>query len=273
MESKNVQAIKIYPLSLGEMWSDSNGHVWGDTKATAANPHAEHRMNRTPSLAFAIQHPQAGWILYDTGMPDDPGAAWPQFMLDGVIWKKPEGTKMTEQLAKIGLSPSDISYVVSSHMHMDHIGNDHLFARTADFIVSKPEAEFAYCSVMASTKPETRGYYIKDEVLLERKSITYVDQDTELFPGIEAIICPGHTPGVLVLVIHAEGGTYILAEDALNEQRNFDGRLPGGVYDSLGYRKIIRRIRDLAKKYDAQVFFGHDAQQFDAIKKAPEYYA
>lgn len=276
MESK--RGIKVYPLYLGDMHSDSNGTVWGDTMATVAEPNAPHRLGDAPSVAFLIDHPQVGYILYDTGMPDDPATAWPQFMLESVKFEKPEGTRMVEQLALVGIKPEDIKYVITSHMHMDHIGNDHLFAEKADFFVGKAEAEHAYSLVLGTNalskiKPSARGYYIKKEVLQDRKSITYIDRDMELFPGIEVALCPGHTPGVLILIVHLDGGTLILTEDALNEQRNYDGVLPGGVYDSLGYRASIDKIHQLARKYEARVFFGHDAKQFAQMKKAPEFYA
>ena len=270
-----VKGMKVYPLHLGDMWSDSLYSAMGSTIATVAEPHAPHKMLRTPSTCFLIDHPEVGYLLYDTGMPDDPIAAWPDWYHASMKWEKPEETKMLNQLAKVGVKPQDIKYVCSSHLHFDHIGSDYYFADTADFIVAKAEAEHAYRQVMQATQSTEHGYYVRDEVLMPRKSITYLDHDTkDLFPGIDAFIFPGHTPGVLGLLVHLEGGALLLVEDAINVRANLeDGVLPGGAYDTVGYLRSIEKIRQIAKEYSATVIFGHDAEQFGQMKLAPDYYA
>ena len=265
--------IKVYPLYLGTMHSDSNYVVSGDTMATRANPHAPHCFMACPSTAYVIEHPQVGYILFDTGMPDDPESAWPQSMLETMLIDKPKEAKMINQLGLLGLNPEDISVVINSHWHMDHTGNDDLFAKTADFYVSRLEAEAVFASAMSKANMVCRGYYIKEEVLLSRKSITYIDEDTpDLFPGIDAYIVPGHTAGTMILHVHLKDRDLILCEDAVSCKRNFEGILPGAPYDSLGYGHSIRRIRKLAFDSDALVLFGHDEAQFSTMKLAPDYY-
>lgn len=265
--------IKVYPLYLGSMHSDSNYAVMGDTVATKAEPCAPHRLKVTPSTAFLIDHPEVGYILYDSGMPDNPEESWTQAMCDSMIIEKPEHSKMLNQLALVGVKPEDIKVVISSHWHMDHVGNDHLFAKTADFYVSRPEAEMALLGVMSSAEAEQFGYYIKDEVLMPRKSITYVEEDTiNLFPGIDAYIMSGHTAGTMALYVHLKDQDLILVEDAISCRENYEGAASGGSYDSIGFLKNIKRIRKLAQDNNALVIFGHDQEQFESMKLAPEYY-
>lgn len=266
--------IRVYPLYLGSMYSDSNYTIMGDTAADAAHPNAPHRLIHTPSSAFLIKHPEAGCILYDTGMPDDPWAAWPQWMVDSMRIEKPEESKMANQLAKCDVAPEEVKYVVTSHMHMDHVGSDPLFANTADFIVSKADAQHAYCMVLGTTDDTKRGYYLKNEVLRERKSVTYLDRDTkDLFPGIDAYILPGHTPGILALLVHLQhGNDLFLVADAFPVRENYEGRLPGGAWDSAGFRESSVRVHQIAKENHAEVLFGHDERQFASLRKAPEYY-
>ena len=269
-----VDGMKVYMLHLGDMWSDSTYSALGDTGATVDNPNAPHRMVQTPSTCFLIDHPQCGWILFDTGMPDDPQAAWPSWYHAGIKWTKPEETKMVNQLAKVGVKPEDIKYVVSSHLHFDHIGGDCHFAKTANFIVSKADAEHAYRLVLGSDDDTQRGYYIRGEVLQERKSVRYIEKDTmNLFPGIDAYILPGHTPGILALHVHLKDRDLFLAEDALNEKRNYwNGMLPGGAWDTVGYRASVAKMHEICDPIDALVVYGHDFEQFCEMKKAPEFY-
>ena len=268
-----MKSMKAFVLFLGDMYSESNYIVMGDTTATAANPTASHRLIHSPSSAVLIDHPEAGWIMYDTGMPDNPEATWPKNILDIVVVNKPKHSRMDYQLSLVGIKPKDIKHVITSHMHMDHVGNDKLFADTANFYVGKEEAAHAYRTVLQSPDPEKRGWYIKDEVLLTRKKVTYVDRDEELFPGVKVITLPGHTPCMLGIVIHLKDSTIIFTSDSVNEKRNYNGQLPGVMHDSLGYVESLRKIKYLQKRYDARVFFGHDALQLsEEVKKAPDYY-
>ena len=264
--------MKVDILPLGLMQSDSNNAVLGDTLATVANPNAPHKMNLTPSHAVLIDHPEAGWILFDTGMPDDPFQVWPKSILDQVICEKPKGTTMVEQLALVGIRPEDVKHVIISHMHMDHTGGDHLFAGTADFYVAKEEAAYACRMVLQSPDPADHGWYIHDDVLLPRKKLMYIDRDEELFPGVRVVTLPGHTPCVLGLVVHLEGGTLIFPSDAVADHRNYEGRLPGGVYDSRAYLESLRKVKDIERKFHGAVFFSHDAPQLKKMKLAPAFY-
>ncbi len=264
--------MKVYILFSADNYSDSNGTVMGDTCATVADPNPPHRMLHTPSYAVLIDHPQAGWILYDTGTADNYEQTYPRHIRAAMATEKPESAHMVNQLALVGLRPEDIKHVIISHMHMDHIGNNRLFADTADFYVAKEEAGHAFRMVMNSTDPADHGWYIREEVLLPLRKLTYIDRDEELFPGVEAVLLPGHTPGVMGLVLHLDSGTVIFTSDAANVQANYDGIAPGGVMDSAGFLASVRKLHDLQKKYKARMFFSHDTDQFREMKKAPEYY-
>ena len=267
-----MRGMKARILFLGDTYADSNYTVMGDTSATVANPTAPHRMMNTSSYAVLIEHPEAGWILFDTGVADDWQTSVPQHMLDAVRLEKPENTRMDYHLKQLGLKPEDISHVVISHMHYDHIGNNKLFADTADFYVPRAEAEAVFCMMFQSRNPVDYGFYVREDVLLPVKSMTHIDQDMELFPGIDVVLLPGHSPCVMGMVLHLEGGTIIFPSDAVNVQRNYDGLMPGGVYDSVSWRKSVQKVKSLQKQYQAQVFFPHDKEQLNTMKKSPEYY-
>ena len=78
------------------------------------------------STCWLMQH-GSQWLLWDTGVPEsalhDP-KGWST--LPKLIVYHLDKT-MTDQLAEIGLKPSDITYVAISHTHGDHIGNVRLF--------------------------------------------------------------------------------------------------------------------------------------------------
>src|ERR1700727_812039 len=78
------------------------------------------------STCWLIQH-GSEWLLWDTGVPEsalhDP-KGWST--LPKLIVYHLDRT-MYDQLAEIGVKPSDITYVAVSHTHGDHIGNVSVF--------------------------------------------------------------------------------------------------------------------------------------------------
>lgn len=102
-----------------------------------------------------------------------------------------------------------------------------------------------------------------------------IDEDRELFPGIEFISLPGHTSGSSGLIIHLEKeGTLLFPMDAIYNKTVFGppARASGLVYDSIAFFKSIERVRSLEKKYQGYIMFSHDMEEFEKMKKAPEYY-
>jgi glyoxylase-like metal-dependent hydrolase (beta-lactamase superfamily II) len=162
--------------------------------------------------------------------------------------------------------------VIVSHMHYDHIGNLEHFKDIAEFFISRNELHHAFTSVCTSSNVEDHGFYIRSEVLADFKKIHIVDEDMELFKGIEAVMLPGHTPGVMGIVLHLDSGTVILPSDAVYGKANYNGTPPGIIEDTLGFQKSLAKVKALAKKYDAQVWFSHDDNLFGKLKKAPEHY-
>src|SRR5262249_58743294 len=82
------------------------------------------------STCWLIKHGNE-WLLWDTGVPEsalnDP-RGWST--LPKLIVYHLDKT-LTDQLAQIGLKPSDITRVAISHTHRDHIGNVGLFSNSA----------------------------------------------------------------------------------------------------------------------------------------------
>src|SRR6266480_1889265 len=76
---------------------------------------------------YLIRHAK-GVLLWDTGIADSV-AAMPDGMVvaNGAITYRRAKT-LASQLAEIGVTPTDITYVAVSHTHVDHVGNIALFA-------------------------------------------------------------------------------------------------------------------------------------------------
>jgi N-acyl homoserine lactone hydrolase len=106
--------------------------------------------------------------------------------------------------------------------------------------------------------------------------IRLLDGDTELLPGLSLIETSGHVPGhQSVLVRLPKTGAIVLPIDAVPFGEGFtrfaqdDGSNP----DAEEIRASTIKLLDLVEREQiGLVIFGHDKQQWEGLKKLPEYY-
>ena len=115
---------------------------------------------QVPVGFFVVMHPK-GNLLFDTGNNDkiinDP-SYWGPFAQALQVVRTPD-VAIDTQLKKIGLTPNDIKYVVTSHLHLDHGGNVGKFPNST-LIVQKDEIENAFWPA-----PGTGGPYMIGDVM------------------------------------------------------------------------------------------------------------
>jgi glyoxylase-like metal-dependent hydrolase (beta-lactamase superfamily II) len=242
--------------------------------ATLQKNDCQHKWIKIPVYAVLIDHP-TGKILYDLGChPDAMQGYWPQGLLSAFPYYYNAGQRLEEQLALTGTKPEDIKTVVLSHLHLDHAGNLHLFSH-ADVYVHRKDFEYGQTLVHLSPDPAKHGAYVKADLEVPVKQFHLVDKDFELAPGVEIITLPGHTPGLLGVIVHLEkDGTLIFPQDALYTRENYGppAKASGIMYDTLAFFDSVEKVREYAKKYDARVMFSHDMEFFQTMKRAPDFY-
>src|SRR5262249_45024715 len=132
---------------------------------------------RWPVYVHAIDHPEAR-VLVDTGMTElHPLVA----DLDPIVHS------LNEQAFDL----AGVDLVVSTHLHFDHCGGNHLFAGKPIY-VQRRELDDA-CS--------EDDYTIREWV--EAPGVRYVpvDGELELLPGLRLVPAPGHTRGSQAVVV------------------------------------------------------------------------
>jgi N-acyl homoserine lactone hydrolase len=134
---------------------------------------------RWPVYVHLIDHPDAR-VLVDTGMTE---------LHPAVADMDPRLTPLSEQ--DVDLAGIDI--VVSTHLHFDHCGGNHLFAGKPIY-VQRQELEDARSQ---------DDYTIREWVAAPGVEYVAVDGEHELLPGLRLVPAPGHTRGLQVVVIEA----------------------------------------------------------------------
>ena len=224
---------------------------------------ALHPENGIPVPGYLIQTDDGDNVLIDTGFPRCHELPDMGLRLD-------ERDYIVNQLAMLGLAPPDIDYLICTHFDPDHAGGHDAFP-DAELIVQRRHYEMA----RASTHPR----FERMRAHWDQPSLRYrlIDGDTTLLPGIELIETSGHVPGhQSVLVRLPQSGPVLLAIDAVAQAAQFDpeAREVGPQdMDGAGVRASTRRLAELAEREGVElVVFGHDAEQWRTLKKAPDYY-
>jgi N-acyl homoserine lactone hydrolase len=170
-------------------------------------------------------------------------------------------------LATLGLAPHDINYVICTHFDWDHAGNHDLFP-AAEFVVQRRHYE------IARDHPRFRLFGAPWDTPALRYRL--VEGDSELLPGIALIESGGHVPAhQSVLVRLPETGPVLLAIDAIANRGLLDPQAADAVsdMDHDAARASVRKLVGIAAREGAAlVVFGHDAEQWRTLRKAPERY-
>jgi glyoxylase-like metal-dependent hydrolase (beta-lactamase superfamily II) len=97
-----------------------------------------------PALCGLLRHPTRGWILFDTGYSGhflDATAPFPERLYRWTTpFSLPPEEMLTAQLLRIGIAPGDISHVLISHLHGDHIAGARDFP-AARFLAMRAELQ------------------------------------------------------------------------------------------------------------------------------------
>ena len=220
-----------------------------------------------PVSCFLLRHPQ-GNVLFDTGchpsVPDNP-ARW-QGMEKFMTPIMRPGDNVLTGLSCVGLTADDIDVVVCSHLHPDHCGCNAFFKR-ASVIVHEKE-------VAAARKADAvpMGYLATE---WDFGAFDQVSGQRDLFGdgAIVLIPLPGHTPGSIgALVALDNSGTFLLAADTVSLRVTLDRNVaPRNTQDPQTLLRSWEEIRRIEAR-GATVLCGHDAAQWDTLRKGADFY-
>ena len=216
---------------------------------------------------FLIRTDAGEAILVDTGFPPkyaaDKEAATAEDGLGSfgeVLICGPENLP-TAQLARLGLTPSDVTLHICTHTHIDHIGGLGDFAH-APLVVSATER--------ALPKP----LYWSGGQKMDWPDLDYltVTGDVTLGPGLRVLAAPGHAPGQIALMVDLpETGAVLLTSDAISRPAEIDEKFRGSWNEAQAIASAERLMR-LAREAGAFVIYGHCPRQWGELRKAPEGY-
>jgi glyoxylase-like metal-dependent hydrolase (beta-lactamase superfamily II) len=152
-------------------------------------------------------------ILVDTGCGSKaPDKVRSILRLDG-------GTPLLLSLANVGLAPDDIDTVILTHLHFDHAGGATSYGDGGRIVPTFPRARYVIQEMewddATGRLPELKGaYFPKDfEPLEDTDCVDLVDDLAEIAPGVAVRRVVGHTRGMQVVELSANGRKAIYLAD------------------------------------------------------------
>ena len=202
-----------------------------DTGYCTASEHhlmrgGEHKTVKTHALVVLIEHPRAGWILFDTGYAPRLLEAFKSFPFQIYRAITPVKTRSdwsaVAQIEKLGLEPKDISKVIVSHFHADHISGLRDFA-TSSVIASREALEdvrgkSGLAALRRAFVPKLMPDSLDQFVLIDRFDSAALGpfgatHDVFNDGSLRLLRLPGHARGQLGLLAQTTIGPVLFAAD------------------------------------------------------------
>ena len=270
-------SVRVRPDHIAATWKPMM--LWMLTSRSWSQP--------LPINVFVIEH-QDGLVLFDTGQDRD-SITDPHYFpagLTGAMYRRtaradiPEDQTLTGQLSRLGYHPSDVSAVILSHLHQDHIGglaelpNAHIYVSRAEWdTLSEPRAELAGIMRNHIDLPGLSWTTVEPEPSTDLALMPFTEAHDLFGDGTLVLIpTPGHTPGSMSMIVRQPGQAPLaLVGDLTYSTDLLDcGHVPGS-----GSRKLLRETTDmmnqLRRNLDGLVVLAtHDPQAERQLSEATE---
>ena len=262
----------VFPFTTGSTYSKAIdgkyeifGISYGDSKFREDKVFLDGSENKKVSFEwlFWLVKGNGKTILVDTGFDEDDLA---------VKWNIQNYISPQKQLERLDIRPEDVTDVILTHAHWDHIGSLHLYTN-ANVWLQQSEYDFIK-GLVSEDVSETNGFRYKDLKLLkqieEEGRLKLASGESIIFNGIT--LTPGgtHTPGSQYVTIETADGSVIIAGDDAYMYENIRRHKPIG--SASDYEANLTTIRDMHKKAASPFFIlpGHDPKVLRWFPKVTE---
>jgi glyoxylase-like metal-dependent hydrolase (beta-lactamase superfamily II) len=225
-----------------------------------------------PIYSVLVEH-QDGIVLYDAGVNTADYIVHPEIRGTGLYDIKPE-EHLIARIMQIGIAPSEITHVVISHLHHDHDGWIHAFPNAKVYV---PRTEFEH---RAGRYLLGKGANPREICEWARAQINWelVDSyETKLLDGITIYnYGPGHSGGMLTMLVELDkDGNKLVISDVAHDMADLHSgpeHISECNIDHKGEYDTRQDTIRLAEKFHAEIWFGHDREQYLQMKKSPDEY-
>jgi glyoxylase-like metal-dependent hydrolase (beta-lactamase superfamily II) len=183
-----------------------------------------------------------------------------------------------DALARLGIEPDQVSRIIVSHFHYDHIGNLAAFPK-AVIAVQKRELDFwtgpfATRLQIGDVAEPSEIEYVRAGVHEGR--VRCIDGDVDLGAGMRGVMVGGHCPGQQIVVVEIASRLVVLTCDAIHFYEEIDRDMPFGIFTNLVETYAAFDLLRTFEKDGAIIVAGHDhlvMDRFPAYSRETEGFA
>ena len=190
-------------------------------------------------------------ILVDAGVS-------PQLARDRTL---PDYVSPARILEGIDVDFNEISHVILTHLHWDHVDGITLFPNAKTY-VQRAEHDFWLYDEMALRSPFT--FFLNEHTRNTLKvcegdgRMILIDGDQQILPGIECLLAPGHSVALQAVAVNTHLGTAILGSDCAHLFRNYEEEWPSAlIIDMVAWVRSLDKLKNRASLPEL-LFPGHD---------------
>ncbi len=204
LHSLTLGDIRVSLVRAGSYWWDGGAMFGVVPKSLWSKTQSADDQNRIEA-GFNCFVVEAGGqrILIDTGggIRHDPRAA--------ERMRLPEPPRLGEVLSRHGFEPESFDLVINTHLHWDHCGGNTIDGAPAlpkaRYITQRGELEHA-----REQHPRDAVSYraVNYEPLIDAGVLHLLDGDSEVAPGVEIRVAPGHNRDMMIVIVRSHGETW-----------------------------------------------------------------
>ncbi|MBP1883175.1 MBL fold metallo-hydrolase [Sinorhizobium mexicanum] len=128
--------------------------------------------------------------------------------------------RLVDGLKAAGYTPDQVSVVVITHMHGDHIGGLMTGGKptfsNARYITGQVEYDFWKDEARVGTPAENGHKTVLEKVVPLAEKTTFIGDGADVVPGITALAAFGHSPGHMVFRLDSDNKALMLTADTAN---------------------------------------------------------
>lgn len=208
-------AFEIYPVSDGRFRLDGGAMFGVVPKALWGKCCPADELNRIPlSLTALLIRAKDKNILVDTGLGSKEDAKFQRMF---AVERIPT---LLESLKRLGLSRDDIHMVINTHLHFDHAGGNTM-QENGSVVPTFPNAKYfiqhGEFEDAARANERTKASYRGDNFtpIAHANQWEFLHGDSELLPGLTAVVTAGHTRCHQSIRIESEGEVALFLGDLI----------------------------------------------------------
>ncbi len=164
----------------------------------------------------------------------------------------PSAGALVSNLETAGFALEDITHVVITHAHPDHIWgvrddfDEALFPEASYFIGGAEHAYWMQDGLANSVPTEMQQFVVGavNSINVDGAEWSLVANDQEIAPGVRVIDSPGHTPGHMAVIVESAGQQLMAVGDSMNHAyMNFAHPEWYNGFDMDGDQTVATRMR------------------------------